>query len=152
MTTRKIDLTLDVMRQCDAWPKAGVDYQAIIGAALSVAGFTGACEVSLVLADDAFVQALNRKHRGKDAPTNILSFPQDEPFLLGDLVLAYETVQRESEAQNKVFQDHFIHLLVHGTLHLLGYDHIKEKDAEEMEALEVSILKDMRIKNPYESA
>jgi probable rRNA maturation factor len=116
-------------------------------------------EVSVVLADDAFVQKLNKEYRGKDAPTNVLSFHQFEPeelkaqrgyVALGDIIVAYETVAREAAAQNKRFEDHLTHLFIHGTLHLLGYDHIDDDEAEVMEALEIKILAGMGIKNPYE--
>lgn len=118
-------------------------------------------EISVVLANDALVQTLNRDYRDKDAPTNILSFaqydtedgwqaPEDAgPCTLGDLVLAYETVARESAEQNKPFADHFTHLLVHGTLHLLGYDHMEDAEAEAMESIEIQILSGFGISNPY---
>ncbi len=117
-------------------------------------------EISVVLADNAFLQELNFEYRGKDAPTNVLSFPAtniedlDEPaaFLcLGDIVIAHETIKKEAVEQNKSFKDHFTHMLVHGCLHLLHYDHIDEKDAQEMESLEINILENMNIKNPYEN-
>jgi probable rRNA maturation factor len=104
-------------------------------------------EISVVLADDAFVRELNRTYRGKDKPTNVLSFPSDEH--LGDIVLAFETVASEAAQQGKSFKAHAQHLLVHGTLHLLGYDHEQEAQAEEMEGLEVKILKKLGVANPY---
>ena len=118
-------------------------------------------EVSAVLADDNFVQALNNEYRGKNKPTNVLSFPQNEPdeieiqaqsFLsLGDIILAFETIEREAEEQNKSFNDHLMHLIIHGTLHLFGYDHIDDQDAEKMEALEIELLEKLGVKNPYET-
>ncbi len=108
----------------------------------------GASEITVVLADDAFVRGLNRDYRGKDKPTNVLSFPGDIPHL-GDIVLARETIEREAKEQGKTFRDHAAHLLVHGTLHLLGYDHMKAKEAEIMEALEIKILNKLAISNPY---
>lgn len=117
-------------------------------------------EVSVVLTDDAQIQTLNREYRDKDKPTNVLSFPQTDftdsidaaaPFLcLGDLVMAYGTLEREAKEQSKSLLEHFTHLCVHGTLHLLGYDHIDASEATEMEALEVEILAGMGIKNPYQ--
>lgn len=111
-------------------------------------------EVSVALADDATVQALNRDYRGQDKPTNVLSFENGEPdpdgmILLGDVILAYETCAREAQGGDKTFQDHLSHLSLHGLLHLLGYDHIEDDEAEEMEALEVRILAEMGIENPY---
>ncbi|MGO1119425.1 rRNA maturation RNase YbeY [Rhodovibrionaceae bacterium A322] len=114
-----------------------------------------AFEVSLVLADDALLQQLNRDYRQKDKPTNVLSFPADtpspegEPELLGDVILSYSTCRREAEEQGKTLQDHFTHLLVHGLLHLLGFDHEADAEAEEMEALEREILADLGIADPY---
>lgn len=115
-------------------------------------------ELSVVLCDDDFIRTLNREYRGKDKPTNVLSFPQIEfregegfgdPVPFGDLILAYETIIREAEEQKKSFSSHFTHLIIHGTLHLLGYDHETEGEAEEMESLEIAILEQMGIENPY---
>ncbi|MBO6518740.1 MAG: rRNA maturation RNase YbeY [Rhodospirillales bacterium] len=118
-----------------------------------------AYEVSVLLTDDARQQALNAEYRGKDAPTNVLSFPATEALdgafpsalalPLGDISLALETVRRESDGEGLSFADHFCHLLVHGMLHLAGYDHEIDHDAEEMEALEVEILAGFGIENPY---
>lgn len=108
-------------------------------------------EISIVFANDSFVQDLNRRYRGKDKPTNVLSFGQDEDETLGDVVLAFETVERESGEQNKKLEDHVTHLIVHGTLHLLGLNHENDAEAEEMENLEIAVLKDLDIKNPYET-
>lgn len=105
-------------------------------------------EMAVVLADDAFIRELNRDYRGQDKPTNVLSFPGEDAYL-GDLILAYETVEREAREQGKSAKHHAIHLLVHGTLHLLGYDHMVAKDAARMEALEIKILKKQEIDNPY---
>lgn len=117
-------------------------------------------EVSIVLTDDATVRDLNRDWRGKDAPTNVLSFASldDEseprvpgaPLLLGDVILAFETCAREAERDGKPFADHLSHLVVHGVLHLLGYDHEEtDAEAEEMEAMEISLLAGFGIPNPY---
>jgi probable rRNA maturation factor len=108
----------------------------------------GKAEVTVVLADDRFVHDLNKTYRGKDKATNILSFA-GEGNHLGDLVLALETIEREAEEQDKSFKDHVRHLLVHGTLHLLGYDHERKNEAERMEAMEVKILKNLGVTNPY---
>lgn len=115
-------------------------------------------EISIVLADDLFVRALNRDYRGKDKPTNVLSFPQtdftDDAGIgdivsMGDIILACETVMREAKEQEKTAAAHFTHLVVHGVLHLLGYDHEEEEEAETMEKLEISVLARMGIENPY---
>ncbi len=110
----------------------------------------------MVLADDATVQDLNRRYRGIDKPTNVLSFPiRNEPQqaeavrLLGDVVLGYGTVSREAEAGGKPLGHHLCHLIVHGVLHLVGYDHETDKDAAEMEPLETAILARLNIPDPY---
>ncbi|WP_245926716.1 rRNA maturation RNase YbeY [Breoghania corrubedonensis] len=112
-------------------------------------------ELSLVFSDDAAVQVLNRDYRGKDKPTNVLSFPggdEDGPVfgpLLGDIVLARETVAREAEEAAGGFEDHLLHLIVHGILHLFGYDHQVDQEAEIMEGLETRILASLGIADPY---
>src|SRR5689334_13695627 len=108
----------------------------------------GTHELSVVLADDKFIHDLNKTFRGKNKPTNVLSF-HGEGKHIGDLVLAYETIKREAKEQGKSFKAHATHLLVHGTLHLLGHDHEREKDATEMERLEIKILKKLKVNNPY---
>ena len=110
------------------------------------------CEVSILLAHNDLVQTLNREYRGKDKPTNVLSFETEEkgPYApLGDIILAREIIIKEAEEQLKSEKEHFIHLVVHGTLHLLGYDHENEEDAENMENMEIWILQRLGIKNPY---
>lgn len=108
-------------------------------------------EISIVLTNDKAIQMLNKTYRGKDKPTNVLSFPQDEETMLGDVIISLDTIKRESKEQNKTLQNHFTHMLIHGSLHLLGYDHETEKDAQEMESLEIQILENLGIKNPYET-
>lgn len=108
-------------------------------------------ELSLAFLSDAEVQALNKTYRGKDRPTNVLSFPDDGPApLLGDIVLAYDVTAREAKEKNVSLSDHTTHLLIHGFLHLQGYDHQTDKDAKIMEALEIAILAKLQIDNPYE--
>jgi len=114
----------------------------------------GAAELSVVLTDDTEQRELNREWRGKDKPTNVLSFPQIEPFgtvtgILGDIVLARETLEREAAELGKPFADHFTHLIVHGFLHLLGYDHEVDTEALRMEGLETRILAALGIDDPY---
>ena len=112
-------------------------------------------ELSLLLTDDAHIRVLNRQWRDQDKPTNVLSFPSadeddDEPGpLIGDVIVAYETTAREAAEEGKSFEDHFTHLLVHGLLHLFGYDHIEDDEAEEMEAFETEILAGLGVADPY---
>jgi probable rRNA maturation factor len=115
-------------------------------------------EASIVLANDDLLHVLNREYREMDKPTNVLSFatldsddplPAEGPFPLGDIILSYQTIDREAKEQGKFFKDHFIHMVVHGTLHLLGYDHQDEDEATIMETLEIRILEKMHIQNPY---
>lgn len=115
-------------------------------------------EMAVVLADDAFIKELNCTYRGKDAPTNVLSFPSGDlpkrlvakqTYALGDIVLAYETLEREAQEQHKDLKAHATHLITHGILHLLDYDHMTPKEAEQMEKLEIKILKKQNISNPY---
>jgi probable rRNA maturation factor len=114
------------------------------------------CELSLVFSDDATVKALNAEWRGKDSATNVLSFPAFSlmpgdplPQLLGDVILAFETTAREAAEEGKLIDHHVSHLVLHGLLHLLGYDHETDADAEDMESLELSILAKLAIPDPY---
>lgn len=118
-------------------------------------------EVSILLTDDTQIQELNREYRQQDKPTNVLSFaaldedspiPPDGPILLGDVIVAYQTTEREARDEGKSFADHLSHLVVHGVLHLLGYDHIEDGEAEEMESLERSILAALGVPDPYKDA
>lgn len=141
----------------DGWPD-GLDEIAdtAIHEALkqSKAKVAGVAEVTVVLTNDAEQQELNKQWRGFDKSTNVLSFPQLEPFtpvvgLVGDITLARETVEREAAEMGITLQAHFTHLVVHGFLHLLGYDHIEEADAVKMESLETKILATLGIADPY---
>ncbi|MEM9262750.1 MAG: rRNA maturation RNase YbeY [Pseudomonadota bacterium] len=109
---------------------------------------------SVLLADDSRVSALNAEFRGKPSPTNVLSFPSgfSAPNFIGDLALARETCEREANEQGKQVTDHVAHLLVHGLLHLIGYDHLSEDEALAMEQLEIRILDQLGIANPYEQS
>ena len=112
-------------------------------------------EVSIVLTNDAFITELNRDYRGKNNPTNVLSFEtamkpvKGQPFVAGDIIVAYETVAREAIEQGKSFEAHLAHLLIHGTLHLLGEDHLTDKQANKMESKEIKIMKQLGYDNPY---
>ncbi len=114
----------------------------------------GDSELLVRMVDVEEIQNLNDTYRNKNQSTNVLSFPSDLPeevgeAILGDVVICLDVVRLEAEQQNKTFENHLMHMAVHGTLHLLGYDHIQPEEAETMEALEVKILKKMNIANPY---
>ena len=126
--------------------------RAIAAAAAAVPKPTG--ELAVVLTDDSAIRTLNRVWRGKDEPTNVLSFPATQPrpgapVLLGDIVIAYETTAREAVAEGKPFNHHLAHLAVHGFLHLAGYDHEADEEAEAMERLEIAVLARLKVPNPY---
>lgn len=106
--------------------------------------------ICVLFADDEKLKTLNKTWRNIDKPTNVLSFPHENEQILGDIAISLETLQKEAIEQSKNLQDHFTHLLIHGILHLLGYDHIEEKDAKEMESLEIELLGALNIANPYE--
>lgn len=160
--------TIDINILAGDWEGAGLPVEDIVNesvvAAIAQAEipdmFAGReLEISVVLTDDKTVQTLNHEYRGKDKPTNVLSFatldddetplPPAGPVMVGDVILAFETLGREAEDMGKSLRDHFTHLLVHGTLHLLGYDHENDTDANIMESLEINILSTLGIENPY---
>lgn len=143
------DLEVDVLIKSPLWEGK----QDVLVDALSAAAAAEAKRgsVSLLLADDATIARLNKQFRGKDGPTNVLSFPapQVSPGFLGDIALAGETIVEEAQFQGKRFENHAAHLVVHGFLHLLGYDHEKDEDAVRMEARERAILASIGIEDPY---
>jgi probable rRNA maturation factor len=158
--TREARFRLDVfvVRHDGAWRASGVTDAMVARAARS--GFnagrpssTGPYEVSVLLTDDAEMRALNRTWRGKDAATNVLSFPASndlsEPGLLGDVALAYETTAKEAHETHVALPDHVAHLVVHGVLHLLGFDHMEDEEADKMETLERQALASLGIADPY---
>jgi len=153
LVTARPQLDIEIVRQSEAWDGAKVGDDLLTQAALAAflaAAPNMAGEIAILLTGDAEMQALNRQWGGKDAATNVLSFPSggDEGHL-GDVVLAFETVEREAKQQNITIADHAAHLVVHGVLHLLGYDHEKEDEAVKMETLETTILATLGIADPY---
>ena len=160
--------TIDVASSCIGWIRVCPDAERLARAAAQIALIDGFAamgfasperiELGITLTDDTDQSHLNRRYRGQDRSTNVLAFPAweprtpapaDAPLLLGDIVLAFETVAREAVQQSKPFGDHFRHLIVHGVLHLLGYDHQREADATKMERLETSILAKLGVSDPY---
>jgi probable rRNA maturation factor len=151
---------VSVALRCAAWAEAlprGFAAR-VVGAVLDdrKVGLRRRAEVSVVLADDPFIRRLNRDHRGKDQPTNVLSFPLEDAatakgrrLLLGDVVLAYRTIRREAKNEGKRLASHTAHMLVHGTLHLLGFDHERATAARVMERHEVRILRRLGVADPY---
>lgn len=157
-------MIVDISMPCDNWEDLPDLRSILIKAACEAAKAGGVSspentEISIVLASDDFIRDLNRRYRNKDRPTNVLSFPagdhepEDEaPKLLGDIILAFETIRSEAVKQNKPIVNHVSHLTVHGVLHLLGHGHENRSDAETMESLEVDILNGLGVPNPYETS
>lgn len=153
----------EVLVVADCWQhepdSEAVIQRAVAAAAESVDDDVADAEVAVMLTDDAGIRTLNGNWRGIDKPTNVLSFPAlqpegawkpgDAPRMLGDIAIAYETMRREADEEHKPFDHHLSHLAVHGFLHLIGYDHEDDADAEEMEALETRILAHLGIPDPY---
>ncbi len=149
---------IDILVESTLWKRQN-DVKSTIRRALAAAAAvlsTPSVELVIVLTDDSAIRLLNRDWRGIDAATNVLSFPtagaRGDPPLIGDIVLAYERIEREARDESKPFAHHIAHLAVHGFLHLLGYDHERAKDAEAMERTERIILRQIAIPNPYRPA
>jgi probable rRNA maturation factor len=123
-------------------------------AAEKAARFRGASAFTILLSKDSKLKGLNRDFRGKDKPTNVLSFPAapNKEGYRGDIALALGVTRREAKASDKSLADHAVHLVVHGVLHLAGHDHVRASDARKMERLEIAILKTLGVANPYEIA
>jgi probable rRNA maturation factor len=150
-----------VVAECwQAEPEAeAIIQRAIAAAAGSADADVGEAELAVMLTDDAGIRTLNSNWRGIDKPTNVLSFealqptggssPDDAPRMLGDIAIAYETTRKEADDEQKPFDHHLSHLAIHGFLHLIGYDHENDADAEAMETLEQEILAQLGIPDPY---
>jgi probable rRNA maturation factor len=155
--------TIEVVIAANCWqsePDAEAAVQrAIVAASEATDADVANAEIAVMLTDDAAIRTLNKDFRGIDKPTNVLSFPAPEmdgaddedaaPRALGDIAIAYETLRREADEEAKPFLHHLGHLAVHGFLHLIGYDHETDDEADEMEALEVAILAQLGIPDPY---
>ena len=154
-------IDIDMAVEDGDWPPEDMLYElskrAVAGAMAVVTDIEEGQTVSLLFTDDEEIRDLNARFRNKDKPTNVLSFPGPEgsqipgiPPHLGDIALAYETIIREAESEGKSFEHHLIHLIVHGFLHLAGYDHEDAEEADEMEGLERLILQGLAISDPYD--
>lgn len=164
-------MSVEVISEDDRWETIALATLAerAAGAVLTRLGLDPeTCEIAVLACDDARIADLNAEFRGKTTPTNVLSWPAEdlsprtagevplppEPdpageIVLGDIAIAWETCAREADAAGRAVEDHVTHLIVHGLLHLLGYDHIRDADADRMEALEIEILGGLGIENPY---
>jgi probable rRNA maturation factor len=149
VTRRPSPTSVNVVVLDAAWAEGLPGVERLVRKAARAAVGRRKTSLTVALADDRRVRSLNARHRDKDKPTNVLSYPSGEREFLGDVVLARQTVWREARAQNKTPAAHVSHLVVHGTLHLLGYDHENDADAERMEALERRILARLGVANPY---
>ncbi len=155
------DLDIDISITEPQWTTALADASVLCRAAIKACPLPEAApsEVSILLCDDAQIQQLNRDYRHQDQPTNVLSFAnlgdteslEFGPRLWGDIVIAFGVASSEAEDEGKTLAEHLSHLVVHGMLHLLGYDHENDSDAERMEALEISILAGLGIADPYQA-
>lgn len=145
----EFNLVVEVCAENEFWAAHELAFIAALQRAAAMEHIVG--EVSVLLTDDAAVQALNRDWRGKDSPTNVLSFPapENQAGLLGDIALAQETIVREASEQGKSVEAHATHLIIHGFLHLLGYNHEQDEEAEAMEARERAILAALGVADPY---
>ncbi len=156
-------ITIEIALESDLWQDPDAIEALItraVARSIEIGGLRHApgAELSIVLTDDDAIRSINAQWRGKDKATNVLSFPQAEGEavatapMLGDIIFAHETIAREAEEAATSFADHLSHLTVHGLLHLFGHDHLTDAEAEVMEALEVRILAELGIANPYADA
>jgi probable rRNA maturation factor len=155
---QRAELSVEVIRHGGVWEHSGISDAAMILAAHAAFAESppetpALYEATIVLTDDSEIRELNRNWRGKDQPTNVLSFPSGdapgEPGALGDIVIAYETARKEADEESIALEDHVSHLVVHGVLHLLGFDHTNEDEAEKMEDLERKALASIGVADPY---
>jgi probable rRNA maturation factor len=147
-----IELDLQIASQNSEGLPTESEFQLWLSTTVSL--FQPQAEVTIRIVDETESQQLNFDYRGKEKPTNVLSFPFDAPpgieiDLLGDLIICRQVVEQEAEQQNKSLAAHWAHMVVHGSLHLLGYDHIEDEEAEEMESLETEIMIKMNFLDPY---
>lgn len=162
-----LDILIDIddkhwleLHSYDQWQ---IIIQEIVTRVISNLAINSKLEVSILLTNDEEISILNKNYRNKDKPTNVLSFPNlsleeiqnlhkqsPYPIMLGDIALAFETILNEAKDENKIFSNHFYHLIVHGMLHLLGYDHENDTDAELMQEKEIEILKTLNVTDPYQ--
>lgn len=160
--THRAVADIDILIEAEGWKDLpGVEAIAEAAAAATLKSEKNTGDVTILLTDDAEMRRLNASFRGKDKPTNVLSFPAIPPppgmkgaesLFLGDLALGYETCAVEASAEGKLLRDHLSHLVVHGLLHLMGYDHETEVEAERMEGRERAILSTLGIADPYSGA
>lgn len=141
--------TIDITVQAEGWPDCAEIASRAVSAVAAQLEAPREGELSLVLSDDTQVRILNRDYRKKDKATNVLSFPQSGA-LLGDIILARETLETEAKAKGVSFKAHLTHLIIHGWLHLQGFDHQTDETAAEMEAIEIAALATLGIDNPYQ--
>jgi len=152
--TKNLMAAINILIAAPHWkdvPQVKAKIGQAAASALAAEGQAGR-ELNILLSDDESVRALNSRFRHIDKPTNVLSFPavSEQGGSVGDIILGYETIEREAREQNKAFLHHAQHLTVHGVLHLLGFDHENEDDAEEMESLETKLCLGLGIKDPYQ--
>lgn len=153
MTTKNVMIRLDLINEDELTAPDSVEFQTWVNLVASAFNIDG--EVCIKIVDEAESQFLNLTYRNKDKPTNVLSFPlMSDDFIetehLGDLAICAAVVEQEAKEQDKPINHHWAHMTIHGLLHLLGYDHIEDAEAEEMEALETELLQELGISNPYE--
>lgn len=154
--SEKVEPLIDIEIEEDGWldvlPDAQLVVETGIQAVFKAIEFNDQVDIVVLLCDDKEMKALNKEYRQKDAPTNVLSFPAPKmPGIahLGDMALGLETCVREAKEQQKTLKNHVLHLSIHGALHLLGYDHMNDEEANEMENLERDILKTLNVADPY---